>query len=276
LHQPTSERLIAEYDVLCYLHEHGVPVSVPLMTDDQCCYAEVSGQIFTLSPEIHVTNDWHETKNVMRYTYIGRSLGNFHKILASYPKPIPSWTMNLPQQLETEIFPLLESQLSPPYMVALQEKLNLIKPIIYTAWSQLPTQHIHGDCHGGNILFDGKEVRGFIDFDHLPIGAHVYDISYFLADEVKTRIGSDKALADWLTSFSYIIVGYIQEMSLTALEKDMLWYGMLITQLMFIYWFVKNGNQEHTDKNLSVFNWIYQHKLAITTAIAQTGDTKQL
>ena len=266
LHQPSVDRLQSEYDVLRYLKSHAIPVSVPLLTDIGQHYINVDGQIYTLSPNISPANPkvWVNDKN--RYLQIGNALAQFHKALATYPKTIPSWTMNLPQKLEDEIFPFLNDNVPQHHVTKLMQQIKPIQSKMYALWSRLPTQYIHGDCHGGNVLFDGEDVCGFIDLDHLPIGTRIYDIAYFLADEVKNRINEPDKLIHWLDAFGNIITGYEGLLRLTRQEKDAIWYGMLITQLLFIHWFAKNGNSEHKRKNLNVFDWIYTQQVRIVSA----------
>jgi len=267
-HQPTHQRITSEYKVLCYLQKHRIPVSVPILTDDGKLYVKNEGHIFTLSPTISTKSPLTSVNEQERYMAIGSELGRFHRVMASYPDPIESWTMDLPNKLENEVFPFLEQKLDSEQFNQLQQKIISIAPTIAASWEKLPTQTIHGDFHGGNILFDGKEVIGIIDLDHIPIGARLYDISYFLADEVKNRIGDPNRLASWLASYDHLIIGYTQEVLLTSSEKSALWLGMLITQLLFIEWFVRSQNEEHVDKNIRVFNWIYDHQQEIKVAIS--------
>jgi Ser/Thr protein kinase RdoA (MazF antagonist) len=271
LHLPTHDRLISEYNVLRYLHDHDVPVSVPLLTDSGDVFVEFNEQIFTLSPALPTNSSTVKANDRQRYKGIGRALGHFHHLLGTYPDPIESWTMNISDKLENEIFPYLEETLNPGNFSLFQQQLKSIKSQLIANWQQLPTQYIHGDFHGGNILFDGNKVTGFIDLDHLPIGTRIYDISYFLADEVKNRIDDSKKLESWLASFIYLIYGYTHEICLSTQEQDKLWHGMLFTQLMFIDWFVKSKNEEHIEKNTRVFNWIYTHQTDIHTILNQSN-----
>ena len=268
-HVPTDDRLTSEYRVLHYLHKHGIPVSVPLLTDNGEFYTEVEGQIFTLSPALSVTTHHTKPNERHRYSSIGRALGRFHYVMSTYPDPIESWTMNLPYKLENDVFPFLEQAFESQKFTQLQQRITPIKQALYYIWEQLPTQYIHGDFHGGNILFDGGKVTGFIDLDHLPIGARIYDLSYFLADEGKTRIDDKQKLTSWLDSFQYMFEGYTEEISLSSDERNAIWYGMLITQLLFVYWFAKSKDQVNLEKNLKVLNWIYDHKQNIYNSLAE-------
>lgn len=265
VHQ-SPERLTTEYDLLRYLQAAGIPVAVPLLTDNQRSYGVSEGKTYTLSPALPATQVSGEDVSVL-YTNTGRAVADLHQALAAYPGAIQSWTMDLPQQLESEVFPLLERELPAQTWERLQQRITTIKSALYDTLAQLPKQRIHGDCHGGNILYEGDQVSGFIDLDHLPIGPRVYDISYYLADQVKNRIASPEQLAVWLSTFTAVIAGYEQKLSLAREEKAAIWYGMLAAQLLFVYWFVKFQNDEHFRKNLDVFDWIYDHQQTIHSSL---------
>ena len=52
-------------------------------------------------------------------------------------------------------------------------------------------QRLHGDCHGGNILFRDGRVTGIVDIDHLQAGPRVYDLAYHLAFHVHWVVRTD-------------------------------------------------------------------------------------
>ena len=88
IHVPTQVRLLSEYKVLNYLYIHGVPVSVPLLTDSGDLYVEFDGQISTVSPALSSHSSTLKTNDRQRYLSIGRALGHFHSVIATYPYPI--------------------------------------------------------------------------------------------------------------------------------------------------------------------------------------------
>lgn len=94
-HLTDSARLLSEYRVLEYLHRHDVPVSIPILTDNQNVYAEFEDEIFTLSPYISEPSYDEKISDQIRHVAIGKALGKFHKVLATYPHERLSWTMNL-------------------------------------------------------------------------------------------------------------------------------------------------------------------------------------
>ncbi len=179
--------------------------------------------------------------------------------------------MNLPQTLQTEIVPFVVEHLPTQYSVSVNTVLSTIAEPLYQALADLPAQRIHVDCHVGNILWDAGDVFGIIDVDHLPIGPRTYDLGHLLADMVKNRITSPEQLAAWLDMFTWIVRGYEREIMLTRREKFSLWYSMIASQFLFIYWFVKHERDDLLAKNIDVLMWIYQHQGEIIVQIEATN-----
>lgn len=87
------------------------------------------------------------------------------------------------------------------------------------ALAGLPEQYIYGDCHGGNILVTAGDVSGFVDLDHLPLGARVYDLFYLKADRLKERIYEPEWLTNRLRLLPHLVAGYERETILTPRER---------------------------------------------------------
>jgi Ser/Thr protein kinase RdoA (MazF antagonist) len=128
-------------DMLRHLQDLGVPVAVPLPTDDGRPFATIAGLAYTLAPVLPSDDrppDW---------TDIGAAIGRLHRSASTFDGPVPV-RANLPA---------------------------------YKELAELPNQPIHGDCHLGNIVTVGGKVSGFLDFDELRLGPRLYDLAYLLA-----------------------------------------------------------------------------------------------
>jgi Ser/Thr protein kinase RdoA (MazF antagonist) len=259
-----AQRVETEYNLLRYLHAHNVPVAVPIPLDDGRLYARDQEALFVLYPYLPVDDSILYMDINRVYANIGAAVARLHKALATYPHQIDSWTMNLPYTVFQECVPRILS--------ALSEHANTFRHLFVTlqdemskALQDLPTQLIHGDCHGGNYLIYRGDVSGFIDLDHLPTGPRVYDIGYLLADMAKARFFDNHAHAHWLDSFHHIVAGYQQESSLSRHELNSLWYVMLATQVLFVDWFFQHDGRDLALKNLEAFHWILRRKNHITS-----------
>jgi len=65
------------------------------------------------------------------------------------------------------------------------EQLSLLEsntpPALYTS---LPRTQVHGDYHPGNVIFQGNQITGVFDWDHLREEAKVYDFFHGLFQNV--------------------------------------------------------------------------------------------
>lgn len=263
----SAEQVDSERRVLTHLQAAGVPVAVPLLTDDGRAFVEHQGRLYTLAPAL--LNEDHNSYDTPRtYRNLGAAIGRLHKALATYPYEIQSWHMKLPQRTSTAAA-RINARLGEPEVSTLNEALDGLWGGISAVLTGLPEQYIHGDCHGGNVVVNGETVMGFIDLDHLPLGPRVYDIGYFLADMAKNRAPNPAAAGLWLATFNQVVAGYHEENDLSAREREAIWYVMLVTQLLFTEYFLEHQNERLVRFNLDAFYWILRHRKEITRRILE-------
>ncbi|MBN1936295.1 MAG: phosphotransferase [Anaerolineae bacterium] len=265
---PAVKRIETEYDLLRHLQASGVPVAVPILSDDGQPGVEDQGRIYLLYPLLPVDHDIPPTDIKHVYAHIGAAVARLHKALAVYPGHIDSWTMNLPRAVFEEAIPRIRRVLTGQDAETFQQIVAALQDEMMKALENLPMQYIHGDCHGGNYLLYHGDVSGFVDLDHLPTGPRVYDIGYLLADMAKAQFFNNHAHQGWLDSFHCVIAGYQQENSLSRREKDALWFVMLATQVLFVDWFFGHQKDDLARKNLAAFYWIYGQRDEISRRIA--------
>ena len=66
-------------------------------------------------------------------------------------------------------------------------KIHVHREALETYWSGGPRTLIHGDCHMGNLFFEGSEA-GYFDWQVVQRGQGIRDISYFLTNSVTTEL----------------------------------------------------------------------------------------
>ncbi len=263
-----ARRVKTEYDLLRHLQAHGVPVAVPVLSDDGQPDVKDQERLYLLYPLLPDDHSIPPADIKRVYANIGAAVARLHKALATYPGQIDSWTMNLPHRIVEEAVPHIQGLLDGQGAEAFRQAVAALKNEMVEALGNLPMQYIHGDCHGGNYLLYRGDVSGFIDLDHLPTGPRVYDIGYMLADMAKAQFFDNHAHQGWLDSFDCVIDGYQRESSLSGREKDALWFVMLATQVLFVDWFFEHDQNELARKNLEAFYWIYRHRAEITSRIS--------
>lgn len=259
-----AERIDTEYNLLRHLQAFGVPVAVPIPPDSgQLCVRDQDG-VYLLYPMLPADQTIPPGGIEEVYANIGAAVARLHVALAAYPGQVDSWTMDLPRTLAEEAVPRIARALTGDDKDAFQRVWMLLHEDMSAALTALPTQLIHGDCHGGNYLLYRGDVSGFVDLDHLPTGPRVYDIGYLLADMAKAQFVDIHAHRGWLQRFQHVVIGYQRENTLSRREKDALWFVMLATQLLFVDWFFQHGRDELARKNLEAFYWIHRngHEIA--------------
>lgn len=259
--RPNAARLDAEYQLLSYLHDCGVPVAVPVLTDDGQLFIENAHGVYLLYPVLPAdAEDAPPVAEQLIYANMGRALAKLHKALALYPNQIESWTMNLPKTIIEEAVPQIQSVLAGEALTRFERTIAALQHDMTDALIVLPLQYIHGDCHGGNILICHGDVSGFIDLDHLPQAPRAYDIGYLLADMAKARFFNRHAYANWMENFAYVLAGYEEVGGLSEQERHAIWFIMLATQLIFAYWLFKHESEDAAYKNLDAFYWLYERR----------------
>ncbi len=260
-------KLAAEAGVLRHLQARGIGVAVPELTDGGQPYQIVGDRYYTLSPE--VPSDPDESAPPERvYRSFGAAIARLHEALASYPGPIYSWTMDMPPRILDEAARDILQGLDEQQLAAFQPALEALRQPITGRLSGLPSQHIHGDCHGGNIMRVGDAVSGFIDLDHLPYGPRLYDLCYLAANDVNFNHHKPGWAYSWFSAIlPSLFDGYAQEAELTGAEKDAAPYMILGILLIFAGWFFRCGSLVQANQNLQAFYWVCEHQERVRESI---------
>jgi Ser/Thr protein kinase RdoA (MazF antagonist) len=182
---------VEEYRVLVYLQAAGLPVAVPVITDDGLIAWNADNlrtdplekqptgtHAYVLIPLLRNDSGLHESPE-LAYT-IGAGIGRLDRVLADCPWPVTSYTDDPAPQVLGERHDQLPAELR-AFTTPLRDRLH-------AAIVDLPTQRTHGDCNVGNVLVHGGVVTGFIDFDHLPAGPRVYDLGNYLVSRLGAHV----------------------------------------------------------------------------------------
>lgn len=256
------EKVLSDYALLQHLFTQGVPVAVPILTLSGLPYVQVEDRFYSLLPALPVFHtQLTPAIGQAMFLNLGIAIGRLHQALKIYPGQIHSWKMDLAQRTFDEAVPVLLNHLNEAGRRRLRAALESIEDPTRKLLNNLPAQHIHGDCHGGNVLFNGEQVSGFIDLDHLQFGPRIYDIGYFLADWIKNRYRDPSKIELLSGTLPYLLQGYDQVILLRLQEKQALIYTILATQIIFSAWFFEPLSQPDLAQfNLDAFYWIFENK----------------
>lgn len=261
-------KLAAEADVLRHLHAQGVGVAVPEPADDGQPYLQRDGRYYTLCVEIPSAPDENAPLDRV-YSNIGIAIARLHRALACYTGPIYSWTMDLPPRILDESVPVIMRHQGEADNAKFAAVLDAIRQPIARQLASLPSQIIHYDCHGGNIMRVGDAVSGFIDLDHLPIGPRLWDLCYLLVNEALHQ--EPTRVETWFEMIiPSLFSGYAQEIGISDTEKDAAPYLMLGILLIFAAWFYEPNNKpDLAQRDMRVFYWIFDNLQRVRASISR-------
>jgi Ser/Thr protein kinase RdoA (MazF antagonist) len=183
-------RFAREARILAYLLQRGIPVAVPVLTDDgKACATDGDGAPYAVFPMLRHGDDGDQKLDPGLLESMGAAIARMHDALADCPFDIESWEVG-PGTL-TASWRTLQGRLPADALGELSARVRPRWDSIVQALSAAP-QRVHGDVHGGNILTDGQEVTGIIDCDHLPLAPRGYDLGYYLAFAVQWRLAAGR------------------------------------------------------------------------------------
>jgi Ser/Thr protein kinase RdoA (MazF antagonist) len=263
-----QEKVEADLAVLRHLDACGVPVAVPLLTNYSKPYAQEGSHFYTLSLALPTKYGDPAMDPRRMFHNLGKAIGRLHCALVDYPGEIRSWRMDLPKRILAEAVPVLMDHLDEVGQRRLLRVVEALREPVQQRLADLPSQHIHGDCHGGNVLLDGERVSGFIDLDHLPFGPRIWDLGYYLADRAKNAFQDPEEMETWFEILPDLLDGYAEEIELSREERQAILYVMLGVQLIFAAWFCAPVDRpDLVQFNLEAFYWIYEHQWRIMSIL---------
>lgn len=243
---------IEEYRALQHLLASGLPVAVPIITDEGAICGLHEGVRYVLLPELPV--DESSAPDAVRSPgtcrAVGATIARIHRALASCPWPIHSFTHKMNDSIDSPDLPAeIRERLTPAFADSLREYFE-----------DLPTQRIHGDYNVGNLLLCKGEVSGLIDFDHLPIGPRIYDVVYYVVSRLRDLLehGRSEQLVPELVEY---IAGYRAEASLTPREIDAIAPAMFSAEAGIAEWFSTERayDPEKQRRSIQAALWILDH-----------------
>jgi len=189
----------------------------------------------------------------------GRSIALLHKALKTIQKDITADEVNLYENVIVWALPNVKKQNNQWDMNINDSFFDDYVESFGRLYSKLPNQLIHRDPNPSNILFDGDEVSGFIDFDLSEINIRLWDVCYCATGILSE--GNAEAYEKWLEILKGILYGYDQESKLTKEEKDGVFYVICSIQMICIAFFQSNDMYQDLAKtNRQMLKFIIDNK----------------
>jgi Ser/Thr protein kinase RdoA (MazF antagonist) len=237
-----ARRFTDEARIVTHLLQRGVPVAVPVLSDDGRAYTTdgdgAPHAVFPMLPQGGADSD--PGLDPVLFENVGAAIARLHLALASCPFVIESWEVG--PGLLTTCWQTARDRLPAAALAGLSARLLPRWDAIVQALSAAP-QRVHGDVHGGNLLTDGQQVTGIIDIDHLPLAPRGFDLGYYMAFGVRWRLNGNQPAqsVDEAVPFinRHLLAGYDAVSRLARQENDDLPALALAAALGLFDFFVK-------------------------------------
>lgn len=158
------------------LHQQDFAVPYAVPTADGQALRQLAGKPALLQPRLSGRHVQQPTPQHCRA--VGAWLAELHLATASQPLPRPSdrglaWMLTQGGQLI--------GQLDNGAATLLRASLDEI-PALHAALPHLPSANLHGDLFRDNVLFEGEQISGVIDFYNACSGPMLYDLAIAVND----------------------------------------------------------------------------------------------
>ncbi|MFD2078966.1 Ser/Thr protein kinase RdoA involved in Cpx stress response, MazF antagonist [Actinopolymorpha cephalotaxi] len=256
------------FRVLGHLQAAGVPVVVPIVTDEGAIHTAGDEHAYALFPFVRSDSGNHELGPYAEETSyaIGAAIGQLDRALAECPWQPRSYVDDpVPEALGAALPGL------PPEVTGLLEPL--VGHLTATV-SGLPVQRTHGDCNTGNVLVHKGQVSGFIDLDHLPLGPRVRDLGYYLASRLRVHVGNrheaERDTAAMLAVLGEYVAGYHDAYPLSERERAAVVPIMLLVEIGSASWALHGWTPDPDayQRAATTIAWIVDHLDEVIAAAA--------
>ena len=246
-----DEQILLEMKLLEKLSPSDIPTPKVIKTIKKEFFIKLNNKniaIFTFLTGKHIEDENNIT--LKQIENLGTYLGRFHKDLTNFkPQEIKSkhiynfdWVRKILKDIKKDLpdFPIKHET----YILKILNELTLHQ--------NLPQGLNHADLHSGNVLFEGNEVTGIVDFDDCFYGNLLSDvasgINFWCIDK---SVNFEKCKC--------FIVAYEKERKLTSQEKDSLYnQTLLFTLIHLAYWWWLKENWHKEIKQLRVLKLLIQ------------------
>lgn len=200
-HRWSEQAIIEEHQYSWELFDHELPVVPPIKSSDGTTLHQFAGFHFALFKR----QGGHapELDNLDSLFLIGRYVGRMHAIGSTARfehRPtisVEEWGVASRQYLLENNF--IPKDLTIAYETLTQDLLHRVNEV-WNRYADLKTFRIHGDCHGGNMLWR-NDLPHFVDFDDCRNGPAIQDIWLLLSGDRHQRTAQLSEIVEGYNEF---------------------------------------------------------------------------
>lgn len=167
----------------------------------------------------------------------GQSIARLHNALVAAEKDIQPFEQNLFTQVIEWALPNVQKQNIQWNMGIPDSFFEEYNRYFGALFEKLPKQLIHRDPNPCNILFNGNEVIGFIDFELSERNIRLWDPCYCAIGILSEQRNVENAYDKFHEILNSILHGYDSINPLTAEEKKAVYYVICSIQMICVAYF---------------------------------------
>ncbi len=189
---------------------------------------------------------------------LGTLIGRLHKALEAAGGDIPLDEPDLAAIVRGWAMPETRKAMDLPE--AFYAEYNDAFPRLYPL---MPRQLIHRDIHPGNILMDGENFSGFLDFELGEKNIRLFDPCYCLTGILSENLPYCQSAPDnkWFLLYKSLLHGYNSVCPLTDEEKEAAPYVVFTNQMICVAYFGGIPKyQELAATNRRMFAWLWERR----------------
>lgn len=199
-----TEKLNNSCRLMAHLYAHNFPCPKPIQNKHGEWFTEYKGHNYQIFTALNGQVSWQNITTT-HLSQTGTLLGNFHRLQSDLPNMPPP--RDLRERISTgmkrivaewDTFHMTRSDIRN----AGAEALSLIDPL-WQKISTCPNGLMHTDATPGNVLFDGDQLIGLIDFEVIP-GPYLLDLGMAAirwANRFDPKTEKDQLDTHWLSIF---------------------------------------------------------------------------
>jgi Ser/Thr protein kinase RdoA (MazF antagonist) len=229
-----------------HLHEHQLPVAKIQEARNGKRIVEVDTwaielQEFVEGTPMHVSSETLEVS--------AHALGRFHRVCHDFPRPerdARMWRFSqVPRSNLAQLYAAAQREGDSPALTSDCNAIALFlhdanKELNYEARNQFETGLIHGDWHGGNLIFQKDKLMAIVDLEFAGDGCYLEDLSYAISNLcIRTTVREER-----LSKRTDIVLDCYQHYrTLSFAEQIALYYAIGVKHVATVAYQVQQNGQ---------------------------------
>ncbi len=254
-----------ERALLSWLAQRDVPVAAPMLAASGQPYALHGAKVFRLYRRLpgEIIHQHYSAGAEQRARGFGKAIGRLHVALAEWEAASGFEELHLPNAIMNYVLPTVlekgdcaDQGANRLDVEAVSAAVADFETRITPLYERLPRHLIHRDPNPANMLFDGEELSGILDFDLAVRGVRIFDPCYCASSILVNGFEQPEQRAAWSDILGALLDGYEQHVPITGVEREAILPVLMSIQLLFLGFSLNVGNPGAAKYNQRVLDWL--------------------